>query len=171
MRLPRHCARCESRRRLTAFARRWANSAMKTRELQIAVAHDDVRTLSTLNALLAELGHRMCASATSGRQFVERCLVQQPDLLIVKAQLPDMDAGQAGAQASQGRPIPIILLVNPRHGQFVERRDAQNLFAVITEPVRLGDLNPAIPLVMRRFHELSELREEHKRLRKVLADS
>jgi len=143
---------------------------MEIKNLRIAVVHDDLRTLSTLNTALDELGHRMCVSATDGQQFIAQCRSQRPDLLMVKGQLPDMYGVQAAAQASRDNPIPIILIVDQHDEKPIAQRNAENLLAVLAEPVRIAVLIPTISLVMRRFQQLSELRTEKEQLQKVLID-
>ena len=128
--------------------------------LQVAIAHQNAEARNTLHAGVSQLGHAVCFHAGTGRELIESARTRRPDLVVVQEYLPDMDGLQAATEAARGDAIPTIVVVATHDGALVERRDSENVLAILREPVRQSDLTPVLPLVMNRFSQLQELRNE-----------
>jgi len=132
--------------------------------LLIAIAHNDLATLTSLHSSVTQLGHSVCFEATNARQFVEKSQSHRPDLMIVQDRLPDGEGLQAARDAARGDAIATILIIGTHNGELLDRAKSENVLAVLHEPVRQSDLVPALALVMWRFERLQKLRNQIKSL-------
>ena len=80
------------------------------RHLRIAVADDELDMRDYLQAILPCFGHLVVAVASTGRELVEKCRQERPDLVITDIKMPDMDGIAAAGQICKDFPIPVILV-------------------------------------------------------------
>jgi two-component system, response regulator PdtaR len=128
--------------------------------LLIAIAHNNLATLTSIHSSVTQLGHSVCFEATNARQFVEKSKSHRPDLMIVQDRLPDGEGLQAAREAARGDTIPTILIIGTHNGELVDRAKSENVLAVLHEPVRQSDLAPALAIAMQRFEQLQKLRNQ-----------
>jgi CheY-like chemotaxis protein len=81
-----------------------------TRNLRIAVADDEPDVRDYFRVILPRLGHRVVASAANGRELVDLCREQKPDLIIADVRMPEMDGDVAIHEICQDNPTPFILI-------------------------------------------------------------
>jgi AmiR/NasT family two-component response regulator len=135
------------------------------KSLHIAIAHNDLATLTSLHSSVTQLGHSVCFDATSGREFVEKSKSHRPDLMIVQDRLPDGEGLQAAREAARSDAIPTILIIGTHNGELLDRSKSENVLAVLHEPVRQSDLAPALAIAMQRFEQLQKLRNQIESLK------
>ena len=92
------------------------------RHLRIAVADDELDMRDYLQAILPCFGHLVVAVASTGRELVEKCRQERPDLVITDIKMPDMDGIAAASQICKDFPIPVILVSAYHDHDLVERR-------------------------------------------------
>lgn len=129
----------------------------------IVVATSD----SAFRRLFNELGHD-CRWIDRGNQAVELCQAAWPDLLVVDANLPDMSGLDVATAVCRLRAIPIVLISRP--DVALSGAGAEHILAHLVQPVSKADLQAAIAVAMRCFHQLRSAREENERLRLELED-
>jgi response regulator NasT len=137
---------------------------------RIAVADDEIDMRDYLARILPRLGHEVVAVAENGRQLVELCRRERPDLVITDIKMPDMDGIAAAVQIYQERPVPVILVSAYHDAELVERAEADHILAYLVKPIKQTDLAPAIAIAMRRFAQFQSLRQEAADLRQALED-
>ncbi|HWC90130.1 MAG TPA: ANTAR domain-containing protein, partial [Pirellulales bacterium] len=84
--------------------------------------------------------------------------------------MPDLDGLDASEQIYAGSPVPIILVSGYHDAELIERAQENHILAYLVKPVTLADMEVAISLAMKRFHEFEELRLETSNLRQALQD-
>lgn len=128
--------------------------------LRIAVADDEPDMREYYQRMLTHLGYRVVSCSANGRELVDECLLQLPDLVITDIKMPELDGLHAAEEIGQHCPVPVIL-VSAHHSQdTVARANATCVQALLTKPIRLEDLSTAIDLAQRRFVRQRDIRRE-----------
>ena len=141
-----------------------------TQPLRIAVADDEPDMQDYFRTILPRMGHEVVAVAGTGRELVEQCRAQRPDLVITDIKMPDMDGIDAATQIYRDGPIPVILVSAYHDPGLIRRAEADHIMAYLVKPVKQADLEPAIALAMRRFEQFQALRKETADLKQALED-
>jgi response regulator NasT len=108
--------------------------------------------------MLTHLGHRVVSCSANGRELVDECLRQLPDLVITDIKMPEMDGLDAAEEIGDQFPVPVILVSAYHSPDVIERANAARVQAFLTKPIKLADLAPTIDLARRRFDRLREIR-------------
>src|SRR5208282_3604942 len=127
------------------------------RHLRIAVADDELDMRDYLQAILPCFGHLVVAVASTGRELVEKCRAERPDLVITDIKMPDMDGIDAASQICKDFPIPVILVSAYHDHDLVERAGEDHILAFLVKPIKQADLEPAIAIATRRFEQFQAL--------------
>jgi AmiR/NasT family two-component response regulator len=144
---------------------------MKTEHpLRIAVADDEADMRLFFHELLPYLGHEVVAEAATGRELVEKCRSQHPDLVITDIKMPDMDGIQAAAEANRERQVPVILITAYHEAELLARAADDHVMAYLVKPVKPVDLEAAVRLAMLRFEHFRAMAGEAADLRQALED-
>jgi len=138
--------------------------------LRIAVADDEPDMRDYFKKILPRLGHQVVAVAEDGRQLIQQCHKQDPDLVITDIKMPDMDGIDAAQQIYQHKPVPVILVSAYHDGELIQRAESDHILGYLVKPIKQTDLEPAIALAMRRFEQFEALRQEAADLRQALED-
>ena len=112
-----------------------------TQSLRIAIADDEIDIRQYFRRLLPRLGHQVVGEAATGRELVELCRTENPELVITDIMMPEMDGIQAVFEISQNQCIPVIILSShdppESHGQI-------GLVQFLVKPIQMSDLQSAI---------------------------
>jgi AmiR/NasT family two-component response regulator len=140
------------------------------RSLRILVADDEPSMQAIFSKILPAIGHEVVGIAVTGRELVDKCRQLLPDLVITDVIMPDMDGIDAAGEIYRNSAVPIIL-VSARHDpELIERAEADHVMAYLVKPIGQAQLEPAIAIAMRRFHEFESLRKDTADLRQALVD-
>jgi two-component system, response regulator PdtaR len=138
--------------------------------LRIAVADDDRDVREFLERFLPILGHGVHSVARTGRELLDHCRVNLPDMIIADVKMPDMDGLEAVEQVNRIAPVPAILVTGHSVPNWVDRAREIGVMAYLVKPVTEYDLAPAIALARRHFDDMQALRRESAELRQALED-
>lgn len=139
--------------------------------LRIAVADDERDMRDFYRRILGLLGHHVVAVVENGRELVEHCLRERPDLVITDVNMPEMDGIEAAVAICREMPLPVILVTAYHDAALIERAENDHVIAYLVKPVGRKDLEPAIALAMRRFAQWKQLQDEADALRRRLNES
>jgi CheY-like chemotaxis protein len=118
-----------------------------TRTLRIAVADDEPDVRDYFQRMLPRLGHQVVVAASTGRELVEQCRTQKPDLIIADVRMPEMDGDVAIQEICQNHPTPFILIsAYSKPAAVFETLGSVNR-TYLTKPVKRDVLEDAIELV------------------------
>jgi CheY-like chemotaxis protein len=118
----------------------------------VLVVEDNEDNLFTLRQILARRPLEI-VTAHSGRQAIERCRQQAPDLIIMDVQMPGMTGLQAtGAIRALpgGAQIPIVALTAQAMKGDRERILAAGCDAYLSKPVQPNELIAVVERLLRR---------------------
>jgi len=138
--------------------------------LRIAVADDELDMRDYFKKSLSRLGHQVVSVAQNGRELIEQCKTQKPDLVITDIKMPDMDGIDAAMQIYKERPVPVILVSAHHDPELIARAESDHILGYLVKPIEQADLEPAIALAIRRFEQFETLRREAADLRQALED-
>ena len=140
------------------------------RSLRIVVADDDASFQEIYKTILTSLGHTVAAVAENGRQLVEHCRSESPELIISDIKMQDMDGIDAAKEICRSEAVPIILVSSYHDKELIERASSDFILGYLIKPIRKADLETAIAIAMRRFEEYQVLRMEADHYRQTLAN-
>ena len=118
-----------------------------TRTLRIAVADDEPDVRDYFQVMLPRLGHRVVAAAANGRELVDLCREQKPDLIIADVRMPEMDGDDAIHVICQDNPTPFILISAYSKPAGVLDTFGSIRRTYLTKPVKRDHLEDAIEQV------------------------
>ncbi len=137
--------------------------------LTVAVADDEQFMREYFRELLTRLGHRAVV-AGGGRELVELCRTQRPDLVITDIRMGDLDGLEAAVAVNREREVPVILVSAYSDADLRAKAMQDHVMAYLVKPVKEEDLVLAIDLAMMRFRHYQALRKEASDLRQALED-
>lgn len=138
--------------------------------LNIAVADDEPRMREYYREMLARMGHRVIAAASTGRELIRACRDGRPDLIITDIKMPELDGIDAAVEIGRDEPIPVILVSAYHDEALFQRARSGDFFGFLVKPIKQDDLKAAIAIAMTRFDHFSALRHEAGELRQALED-
>jgi CheY-like chemotaxis protein len=119
---------------------------LEVEAVRIAIADDQPGVTDLNYRALTDLGHEVFV-ACDGRQLVELCRRERPDLIITDWQMPQMDVLAAVRQVQQEGPVPAILVT----ADDVTRNDLTACVRlVLSKPILLSDLVEAVSVLVRK---------------------
>ncbi|MCY2964430.1 MAG: response regulator [Planctomycetota bacterium] len=138
--------------------------------LKIAVADDEVDMRDYFQKMLPLLGHQVVSAASTGRELLDNCRRNPPDLVITDIKMPELDGIDAAVELYKIHPLPVILVSAYHDVQLIERAESDHVMAYLVKPIKQADLEPAIGLAIHRFSQFQALRKEANDLRQALSD-
>ena len=138
--------------------------------LKVAIADDDLAARDTIGEILRGLGHEVVFMGSTGRELVEHCMRQRPDVVLTDIDMPDMDGLDAAMVIYERSPAPVILLTGFCNSELIERAEENHVLGYLMKPATKAQVEAAIGLAVRRHQEFQLLRKEAADLRQSLAD-
>ena len=138
--------------------------------LRVVIAEDEADMREYMEKTLPLLGHEVVALAKTGRELIDQCRTEKPDLIITDIKMPEIDGIDAARAIFHERPVPVILLSAYTDPDLLARVETDCVLAYLVKPIKESDLSPAIALAMKRFEQLQALRQEATDLRQALQD-
>lgn len=80
--------------------------------MKILIADDDGITRQILRNLVQEAGHEVGGEAKDGREVIELCLMQQPDVLYLDINMPALSGFEALPQIRQACPNVHVVMIS-----------------------------------------------------------
>ena len=138
----------------------------------VLIVEDNEDNLFTLRAILAPMSFEIVAAST-GRQAIDHCRAQLPDLVIMDMQMPGMSGLQAtGAIRALpgGADVPILALTAQAMKGDRERILEAGCDAYLPKPVAPRELRAMVTNLIesRRTHAAASLANEGSRMARIL---
>jgi response regulator NasT len=132
------------------------------------IGEDDAVEAQEMERAVRGLGHRVLATADTGRQAVELARSLAPDLILLDIGMPGLDGIAAAREILAVRGVPIVMVTGHADPALAERAAAAGVLTYLIKPVDRHDLNAAIQVVRARFAELEALRHQVRDLTEAL---
>lgn len=141
----------------------------KPKSSRILLAHQDESVRDALRLMLEDaLGHTVTDCVERGADLLQAYVADVPDLVVTSVELSDGEAIEYLLRASEHEPRPTIVVTSRADLEHVEQALEDHVMSYLVEPVTPDDLRPSIRLVLRRFAEFQQLREEVQGLNEAL---
>ncbi len=145
----------------------------KNKSVKVAVWHADEDVRNTLCAAIDSIGYEVTAVGEVGAELIEHALKTEdpdncPDLVICGLDLKDRNGVRCLIKIAETRSIPAIMVTDDKSLASVEKALEDHVMAYLVEPVRESEIRPTIYLVLRRFEQFEELKEEVQDLQESL---
>ncbi len=137
---------------------------------KIAVADDEPDMRDYFCKMLPRIGHQVVVVAETGKELVEKCNKNWPDIVLTDIKMPDMDGIDAAGVLYKERPVPVILISAYHDSELIKRAEMDHIMGYLVKPIKQSDLEPTLTLTMRRFEQFEALRKEAADLRQALED-
>jgi PAS domain S-box-containing protein len=147
--------------------------ASETSPLRILVADDSLVDNKITCMLFARHGHDV-VSAANGKEAVERCREQRPDIIIMDCNMPTMDGFEATVQIRKmvaGQWLPIVMVSGLDAPQDIVRGLELGADDFLTKPVHHDVLLTKIRLFQRALSALRRLRASYAHYRSINASA
>jgi response regulator NasT len=138
--------------------------------LRIAVADDERDMRDYLAKALPRLGYSVVAVADNGRQLVEMCEREQPDLVLTDIRMPELDGIDATEEICRRQEVPVVLISAHHDENRLSPAETRHVLGYLVKPVKMNDLKDAIDSVTRRFQFYREVCAEATSADAVLDD-
>jgi two-component system, response regulator PdtaR len=138
--------------------------------LRIAIADDDQDVRDFLERYLPILGYAVHSVARTGRELIDHCRINHPDMVVADMRMPDMDGLEAIEAINRFAQAPAILITGHSTPTAIEKARSLGVMSYLVKPVTESDLAPAIALAHRQFGEMHALRKEATELRQALEE-
>lgn len=136
---------------------------------RILVAHHNPERRLELEDLLRSIGHSVVATVGTRHELIAAVDRTEVNVIVSSLRLADGDGIEALITASQDDPIPSVIVTPRTEQEAVLHALDDHVMAYLVEPVTANDLRPTIQLVVNRFEQFKELRQEVDDLRAALA--
>jgi two-component system, response regulator PdtaR len=108
--------------------------------LRVLVIEDDALIAMMLGEMLSDLGHRVCAIATTPAEAVAAASQEGPDLLLSDVKLRNGSGIDAVAEILRSRPVPHMFMTGDTMGLKSRRPDV----VAVSKPFSIRALAKAI---------------------------
>jgi response regulator NasT len=108
----------------------------------------------------------------TGRELIERCRENRPDLIITEIDLPGIGGIAASVELNRDKAhqVPVILVAAGHDADTLERAGVDHIMAYLTKPVKPADLASAMRLAVLRFEHFLIICQEAAELGQALQD-
>ncbi len=141
--------------------------------VKVAIWHPDSDTRETLCAAVDSLAYEITGTGDKGVDLIKHATGQEsdsevPDLVICGIHLRDRNGVRCLIEIAEQRAIPAIVVTDDKSLASVEKALEDHVMAYLVEPIRESEIRPTIYLVLRRFEQFEELKEEVRDLQESL---
>lgn len=138
------------------------DAEIKTYESRkVAIWHENDRTRTTLCSAIRSLNHQVGYEGTEGSELIERVVADpEIDLILCGLKLGKKDGVHCLLEIAKHRPVPAIIATHQNSLKEVEKALEDHVMAYLVEPVSVAELRPTIHLVLKRFDEFQNLKDE-----------
>lgn len=138
--------------------------------LRVAVADDEPIMQMYLEETVSDFGHEVVAAAKDGQDLLEKCRMEQPDLVITDIRMPRLNGLRAVQEICQDGPVPVVFITGHDEWEPALQAQSQCVLVYLMKPIGEDSLRRAIDLVMERFEQFKVIHAEEPDLQKALAN-
>ncbi len=138
-------------------------------DAKILIVDDDEAAAAHLEACLQNLGYRVCAAVSSGREAIEKAADARPDLALVSLGLEGDATGPEVAELFGSRfDVPVVYLTGEADGELLQRAEATGPFGYVLRPFDPRQLHLNIKTAVSRHDRERRQRETETRLKRII---
>lgn len=112
-----------------------------TNRLRIVIADDEEDIRHGLRRLLVKLDYEVVGEAANGRELVEHCRSEKPDVVITDIRMPELSGVDAAIEIAKTQDVPVIVVSSY---ELPRIEDSAVIAQFLLKPVSVLDLQAAI---------------------------
>lgn len=133
--------------------------------LRVLIADDEAVIRMGLSQMVANLGHRVIATAANGVDTLAKTNELKPQLLLLDIKMPEMDGLTVAEILQAEMPLPIVMLTAYSERGLIERAANASVMGYLVKPIHENKLGPAIEVAIARFEVMQAKAQKVYRLR------
>ncbi|MFC5051927.1 ANTAR domain-containing response regulator [Rubritalea spongiae] len=134
----------------------------------VQVAHDKEDLLNELCSIIKVLGMHVVGKSRTSVELLKNISMERPNLILTGMHFEDGNAVNSLLAVAEDEPLPAIIIAEKADLKDVEKAMVDHVMAYLVAPVDQHDLRSTCYLVMRRFRQFEELRNENDVLKEAL---
>ena len=116
-----------------------------SRSLKIAIADDEPEVCRYFAKVLTRCGHQIVVTADNGRDLVDRCRAERPDLIITDIRMEQLNAIEAIEELVRaGLTVPTVLISAHYGPEEFEGRQVGEVLAFLNKPIKSAELEAVV---------------------------
>ena len=136
----------------------------------IIVAMQQKESILQIRKLLQQSDYRVAHSCQSGNEALQAARSMAPDLMIINETLPDFQGLDLAEIMIKDRLCSVILLGNPAHKAFAEKKMNAADFVCLSKPVQGIVLENTVEMILKTSRHLRELEKSLSNMKKTIQD-
>jgi len=124
---------------------------------RVLIADDELLVAMQLQHLMVSLGYEVVGSARTGKEAVDLCRTQRPDLALMDARMPEMDGLAATRSIVEMCPTCVIMVVGSPH--FEQAAAEAGAMAYVVKPAG-PDIASVVETARKRFRCFQDIRNQ-----------
>lgn len=139
---------------------------------KVLVVEDDMFVAAIFTMFLRELEHELIGKCSGGREAIEFCHRQRPDVVLMDIHLEgEVDGIQTAEQLRRELDIPVIYVSSDTSSQIIKRAIVSNSYAFLVKPVNIKELGIAIDLAYYKHKVDKEQRDRESGYRQFICEA
>ena len=122
--------------------------------VRVLIAEDEWLISFALRQQLEKRGCEVVGIAKNGREAINLCLQERPDLIFMDVRMPELDGIEATRSIMQTCPTCIVMLTAYGEDGHMERATEAGAMGYLVKPISAEAILPAIERARERFEEL-----------------
>jgi two-component system, response regulator PdtaR len=137
--------------------------------LKVLIAEDEPLIVFTLRGQLEQRDCEIVGLAKNGKEAVELCRSEHPEVVLMDISMPEMDGVEATRQIMQACPTCVVMLTAHGSKEQVAEAEEAGAMAYLVKPFSGDQILPAVAMARKRFKDFLLLRKEAADLQESLA--
>ncbi len=132
-------------------------------EIKLLLADDDRVIVTTMSEDLVSAGYKVI-HAYNGKEAVEKCQQESPDLAILDVRMPIMDGIEASVEIKDTTETPFIFLTAYSDKNILEKAVENGALGYLIKPVSAERMIPVIETALARAKDLNAVLDTNSNL-------
>lgn len=144
---------------------------MNREKLNILIADDESLIRIDIKEILEENNYNIIGEAKTGKEVLEFCSKNNPDLIILDIKMPEMTGLEVLRELNKNSDyykVPVIMITAYTDKNFVKEAIELGVFSYITKPIKTNDLLNAIEITKIKSEELKSIYKEVNKLKEAI---
>ena len=137
---------------------------------RVLVADDEHLVATGISNNLTELGYTVSGPVCDGREAIDWCRREPPDLALLDIRMPNCDGLEAAKVIYHELNIPVIILTAYSDPEYVSTAAESGVFGFLLKPASQDQMRACLEVAWTRFLEFASRDEEIGSLKQRLAD-
>lgn len=132
-------------------------------EIKLLLADDDRVIVTMMSEDLESAGYKV-VPAYNGKEAIEKCVTESPDLAILDVRMPVMDGIEASVEIKDKTETPFIFLTAYSDKKYVEKAVENGALGFLIKPVSAERMIPVIETALARARDLNAVLDSNTNL-------